>query len=409
MNIWRDRDNRRYLLLLFLVCVMLAAAALLFCRVQTQRMQAQLVFHDQAVAGALLERNVPPETVAAALTGEGDAGQGRALLQQLGLSEKTPPWLLAPVRDFSAGLYRIALTGTLLAAAALWSLALLFLRRQARSLRDATQIVRQFSHGDFGTHLPRSDEGALSRLYAAVDQLATALQAQNTRAHQSKEFLKDTISDISHQLKTPLAALCMYNEIIAGEPGNIAAVDTFSGKSALALGRIEQLIDALLKITRLDAGSIVFEKAPHTALSLYRLATEELTTRAALEQKELTWQGDPEEPICCDLIWTAEALGNLIKNALDHTAAGGHIRVTWERSPLMLRLSVADDGGGVAPEDLHHIFKRFYRSAHASDRPGVGLGLPLAKTIFERQGGVLSVHSTPGEGTVFSVSFLTEP
>lgn len=409
MNLWRDRDNRRYWLLLLLFCAVLGASSLIFCRVQTQRMQAQLTLHDQAVASALLAREIPPNTVAAALSSTETTAKGHALLRQLGLDGQTPLWLLGPVRRFSTGLYRAALLGTLVFSAVLLSVTLLFLLRRERSLDRAAYLVRQFSQGDFSTHLPRSDEGALSRVYAAVEQLATALQEQSTRANAAKDFLKDTISDISHQLKTPLAALSMYCEIIATQPDHAETVKDFSSKSALAIARIEQLIYSLLKITRLDAGSIVFEKAPHKILTLFRLAVEELTTRAAQEQKEISWQGDPEQTVVCDLIWTSEAIANLIKNALDHTAAGGHIRVAWTRSPLMLRLSVADDGSGIAPEDLHHIFKRFYRSAQATDRQGVGLGLSLAKTIIEQQGGVLSVQSTPSMGTVFAISFLTEP
>ena len=102
----------------------------------------------------------------------------------------------------------------------------------------------------------------------------------------------------------------------------------------------------------------------------------------------------------CDPAWTAEALSNLVKNALDHTERGGTVRISWERSPGLFRLSVEDDGCGILPEDLPHIFKRFYRSGRdraARSMQGVGLGLPLAKAVVEGQGGVLSVSSTPDE------------
>ena len=94
-----------------------------------------------------------------------------------------------------------------------------------------------------------------------------------------------------------------------------------------------------------------------------------------------------------------------MKNALDHTKAGGTIRICWQRSPVLIRLSVEDDGCGILPEDMHHIFKRFYQSRQTDDRQGVGLGLSLAKKIVEEQGGSLSVESRPGEGSVFRISF----
>src|SRR5699024_5324940 len=105
--------------------------------------------------------------------------------------------------------------------------------------------------------------------------------------------------------------------------------------------------------------------------------------------------------------WTQEALSNLIKNALDHTDAGGIVTVRWKTSPGLFRLSVADTGEGISPADLPHIFKRFYRSSHFSSS-GFGLGLPLARSIIEDQGGMIFVESAPGRGSVFTISFLTD-
>lgn len=137
-------------------------------------------------------------------------------------------------------------------------------------------------------------------------------------------------------------------------------------------------------------------------------ATEELTTRAQREGKRIRWEGLPEEPVLCDLAWTSEAVGNLVKNALDHTEAGGEVCLSWQRSPLMLRLVVSDNGCGIPPEELPHIFKRFYRGRGGNSQEGVGLGLPLAKSIVEGQGGILTVESAPGRGTAFTLSFLTK-
>ncbi len=224
----------------------------------------------------------------------------------------------------------------------------------------------------------------------------------------AKDFLKRTISDISHQLKTPLAALAMYQEIIEAEPDNAETVRQFSAKSGASLKRMEQLIQSMLKITRLDTGNIVFEKGCYKITELIAHSINELTTRAQNEGKQLLIDGDSRQTITCDLGWTGEAIGNIVKNALDHTAPGGTIRITWERTPAMLHLFISDNGSGIAPEDLHHVFKRFYRSKRSLDTQGVGLGLPLAKSIIEGQGGLLSVQSELNEGTTFTISFLTE-
>ncbi len=253
------------------------------------------------------------------------------------------------------------------------------------------------------------NEGTIYRLFASVEQLATILQSKSEASQKAKEFLKSTISDISHQLKTPLAALTMYHEIIADEPDHVQTVMEYSQKTELALKRMDQLIQVMLKITRLDAGSIAFEKESCRISNLIAQAVSELTTRAASEGKEIIVDETPEETLLCDQQWTSEAIGNIVKNALDHTNSGGEIHISWNRSPAMLRILITDNGSGISPEDLHHVFKRFYRSKKSLDMQGIGLGLSLAKAIVEGQGGIISVQSALHEGTVFTLSFLTEP
>ena len=307
------------------------------------------------------------------------------------------------------GAPRAVLAGSLLAAACLLlGGSAFFLCRRARLYRQAAEIVRQYMEGDFHAHLPQNEEGDLYQLFSGVEQLATMLQSKNEAEHKNREFLKSTISDISHQLKTPLAAMMMYQEILAGEPDSTDTVREFSGKMGASLQRMERLIQSLLKITRLDSGSIVFERRDILVTELIHRSIRDLQTRAEREDKIIETVGEAGARLICDAEWTAEALGNLVKNALDHTKAGGRIRLSWAQTPGMLQLRVADNGSGIAPEDIHHIFKRFYRSRHTLDTPGIGLGLPLAKSIIEGQGGVITVQSTPGEGAVFTVSFLTK-
>ena len=189
------------------------------------------------------------------------------------------------------------------------------------------------------------------------------------------------------------------------EPGNEEAVINFSRKSMQSMERMEQLIQSLLKMARLDTGNIVFEKIKCPVGELVEQAVNDLSERAGRENKKILMQGRPEAIWCCDWEWTKEAVGNLVKNALEYTEAGGVIRICWEEKPAAFYLTVEDNGCGIAQKDIFHIFKQFYRSSSSGNRQGVGLGLALAKAIVEGQGGSLSVESVLGEGSIFRIAF----
>lgn len=293
----------------------------------------------------------------------------------------------------------------------------LFIKKRERLYQEAADTVKCYIDGDYSRHLPQNEEGTIYYVFHLIEELATILQSKNEAEHRTKEFLKETISDISHQLKTPLAACSIYQEIMEKEPEQPDVIKEFSYKTGLAIKRMEQLIQSMLKLTRLDTGNIIFEKDECSISDLMEHALAELITRAGIENKNIIMPPPPaghtpndaaDETFLCDRVWTSEAIGNIVKNALDHTKSGDTIRIFWECSPLMTRITISDNGEGIAPEDIPHIFKRFYRSQSASKTPGIGLGLPLAKSIIEGQGGVLSVKSALQEETTFTLTFLTK-
>lgn len=401
MSFYQDRQVRGFCGFLLLFVLLLFAALLCTSAQAAEAAKTLQLQRAGAAASALLERGVDRETAAAALTAADITPQGRALLSALGFSASP---LLVPLQQSAIRtglLLAVLLSGLLLAGTAV------FFRRRRRLYAQAEAVLTACLQGDHTCRLPQDREGALGQLFTAIGTLSSMLQAQNDAQQQSKAFLKQTIADISHQLKTPLAALTLYQELLQNEAEDPAAVRAFAAKTNLSLTRMEQLIQSMLKLAQLDSGSIVFDLRPCPLPALAEQAAAQLRTRAEREGKTLLLTGPPQACLLCDQVWTCEALGNLIKNALDHTTCGGTVQVRWSLGPGLLRLTVSDDGCGIAPEDIHHIFKRFYRSASSSDSSGAGLGLPLAKSIVEGQGGVLTVQSRPGAGAVFTLSFLT--
>ena len=408
MSLLHDKYNRWYCIFIAALVPLLFLIGLTVIDTQTAATKEMFLTHDNAIATSLLEEGVSKEVIATALMNTEADTTGNKFLTEIGLSNNTDienlPYVSAVKNSTLTSQFVMLFLWTLL----LFLGTMLFLYRRERLYRKSENIIKDYIDGNYTVHLPQSNEGNIYQLLASVDQLATMLQAKNDTEQKTKEFLKNTISDISHQLKTPLSALMMYQEIIENEPDNPETVKEFSFKIGTALKRIEQLIQSMLKITRIDAGSIYFEKSNYSISNILNHAINELTTRADNEKKEIVIDGDLEQMLYCDIEWTGEAVGNIVKNALDHTDAGGKITISWERTPAMIRIFITDNGHGIAEEDIHHIFKRFYRSKNTSDSQGIGLGLPLAKAIVEGQGGILSVQSERLQGTTFTLSFLTE-
>ena len=401
----QDRSNKRYLAFLLFFSFILFLAGMIFSASLTRSAKTMLLSHDENIASALLEKGVSRQVIASALTEKRSTEEGAALLAKAGLTSAQREEFLPPLSRFQSHARLLSLLFTFLLSAMLVGRSCFFLYQRERLYEQACSVMERYRNDDYSSHLPQTGEGGIYRMFSSIDNLATMLQAQKETAQSSKHFLKNTISHISHQLKTPLAALSLYQEIMENEPDNPAVIEEYAAKTGIALKRMEDLLLSLLKITRLDAGSIRFEKENCRLSDLVSHALNELTTRAKRDGKELLAEGGADVSLTCDPAWTSEALANLVKNALDHTPPSGVIRILWETSPAAVKITVTDDGDGISPEDLPHIFKRFYRSRKSQDRQGAGLGLSLAKSIIEGQDGILSVRSIPHIETAFTILF----
>lgn len=295
---------------------------------------------------------------------------------------------------------------TLLMAGAIWAVCFSYFSKQNRIMEQAVSQIDDYLAGDEDARIDCDEEGELYRLFHSVNSLVAVLNAHASNELREKEFLKNTISDISHQLKTPLAALNIYNGLLQDESEGSPAVKEFAALSEQELDRIETLVQNLLKITKLDAGSIVIEKRMENIADMMRDVELHFSYRARQEKKEIILSGPDDVTFLCDRDWLTEAIDNIVKNALDHTGEGDVIRIEWKALSSAVQIVIKDNGCGIHPEDLHHIFKRFYRSRFSKDKQGIGLGLPLTKAIVEAHSGTIEVDSELGKGTAFTMNFL---
>ena len=293
---------------------------------------------------------------------------------------------------------------SLLTAGGILASCIRYFLQQERTLEEAQAQINALLSGDCTARISCDEDGELLKLFHSVNTMAAVMAAHANKETQAKEFLKNTIADISHQLKTPLAALNIYNGLLQGEAADLPNIREFADLSEQELDRIETLVQNLLKITRLDAGTLVTQKALENVGDMMGEIEQHFSYRARQEQKTLQFSGPETTMLFCDREWFMEAVSNLAKNALDHTKSGDTVSISWRELPSQVRITVTDTGSGIHPEDIYHIFKRFYRSRFSKDTQGVGLGLPLAKAIIEAHDGMIQVDSALGRGSIFTVN-----
>lgn len=290
-----------------------------------------------------------------------------------------------------------------LLSALLWnavSAALIHLvNRRIRTLSD--QLMRVYSNS-LHTDIRDNEEGALSILRNDIYKITRTFHEQQKQSEKDRLFLSDTISDISHQLRTPLTSMRMMNELLQQDLPEAQRQEFFSCVNQ-QLDRLEWLVSSLLKLARMDACAITFQPAQVTLQQLVLSALEPLTTM--IQDKQIQIDMDVGSiQVRTDPGWSSEALLNILKNAAEHTPANGTIRIQARQTPVHTALQITDSGPGMNREELAHVFERFYRGKHAKDN-SVGIGMAMAQAILRAQHGDIRADSQPGSGASFTVLF----
>ena len=324
-----------------------------------------------------------------------------------GYDESLPFEINMAIADFyKVQIFSLALL-FLLAFSAFSVVVFFFLRGFYARVENTALAAQKIVDGDFNVKLPQEQEGEFSKLGHHFNEMARGLQLSLESLKMERVFLKDTISDISHQLKTPLSSLKMFNELLLD--GAMEDTDTlvkFLESSQNQLERMNWLIKNLLKMAKIEAGAVAFDTRKESAMDTVYEALEPLEFKG--EAKNLRIEVKETSPGISfnhDKKWLAEAITNIVKNCIENTPEGGRMDIRITENPVMARIIIEDSGQGISPEELPRIFERFYKVRSNTEGEGVGIGLALAKSIIEGQGGMISVKSSLGEGTSFTITF----
>ena len=296
--------------------------------------------------------------------------------------------------------------GVLLTACALFWLFLLtlfFAKRLSHFTSDLCQTMDSMITGGQEPSRAEDRETIFARISYRLSRLYGILQENRRKVDEERRELQTLVSDISHQVKTPVANLKMVTDTLLAKPVTEQERRDFLQGIRSQTDKLEFLVQSMGKASRLETGAITLEKKDGPLLDTLAQAMSGIVYGAEQKGISVEVQCPDDLRVSHDSKWTAEALFNLLDNAVKYTPAGGKISVSVEQWEMYVKLDVADTGKGIPESRQATIFRRFYREEEVHDQPGVGIGLYLAREIISRQGGYIKVASKAGRGSTFSI------
>lgn len=274
------------------------------------------------------------------------------------------------------------------------------------AIKSTSKSSEDVLDGDYNTpDFSDFTEGDISQFYFTYTKMVTAIKQSRDKELKEKEFLQDLIADISHQLKTPLATLTIYQDLLCNPNVSDEKKQEMLSLMGGQLSRMEWLILSLLKLARLESGAIEFVIKKQELLPTLQLAVQNVSMLSGAKQQTINVSCDDTLILNHDRDWLAEALTNILKNATEYAPNGSTIELNVETTAVMTMIHIKDYGLGIEPEAQSKIFKRFYRAKSDVNENSIGIGLSLSKGIVEGQGGDITVNSQVGKWTCFTVSF----
>lgn len=281
---------------------------------------------------------------------------------------------------------------------------LLLTERCYRQIENLTNHLDGVMHGEEDGLLQDCTEGELAILHSEIEKLILRLREQSEQLQSDKIFLAESLADISHQMKTPLTSIHLILERLNEPELDREERRRMVREVVCFIERIDWLVYALLKISRLDAGAVQFQKENIAVGELVQKAVEPLAV--SMDIRGILWECHISDAVhfTGDLKWSVEAVTNILKNCMEYTPEGGRIIVDATENAIYTGLKVRDTGNDIPVEDLPHLFERFYRGSQPAGG-GIGIGLSLSQKIIQSQNGTIRVRNHPEGGPEFEIRF----
>jgi signal transduction histidine kinase len=277
--------------------------------------------------------------------------------------------------------------------------------KRNKNIKELTNYLKEINKRNYILNIKDNEEGELSILRNEIYKTSIMLNEQANLNKKDKEALKDSLSDISHQLRTPLTSInLMIDNLLEGNLTKEEQKKQLTNINRKIKGT-NFLIESLLKLSKFDANTIEFNNKEYKINKIIKNVEDNLQDLLDLNDIELVIKGNEKDTLYCDYHWQIEALTNIIKNCIEHSNPGSTININYSKSELLTKIVIRDHGVGMNEKDKKHIFDRFYKGENSNPN-SIGIGMSLAKSIIEKNNGRITVSSKPGDGTEFTIKYL---
>ena len=400
----REKNFKKIIISQLIIMIIFIIISIIVSNLYYRKYTELIIENNSYVISNLIEQNPELETeiINSLVTSKGDYKKGYKILKKYGLDDINNYEYINIYSNLKNKTIFISITPVLLMGISFIIIDLIYSKKRNKELNKVNDYLNSIINGNYDLNISNYDEDTISRLKNDIFKITTLLKESKDYSINQKKYLEEVLLDISHQLKTPLTSMYVINDILKNDNIEDSKKKEMLHKNKLQLERIEWLVTSILKLSRLESGTVELKQAQVNVEDIIKKAIEPLKIPIELKEQQIDLNIE-NTIVTVDENWTVEALVNIIKNAHEHTSLGGKITIDCYDNPIYTEIKITDNGEGISQEELPHIFERFYKGKN--NKESIGIGLNMAKTIINRQNGRISVKSKKNKGTTFIIKF----
>lgn len=407
MKVLKSKENKT--LIIIMISIQIIGIMLFNAIIQWQNQQKTQIVNQtiQNIVGEVKKTypEIKEEEIIKILNSEENQEKGKEILKKYGIDWEQENIIISLEEQNQKNIIQIIILNIIILLISIFVI-LYFFQRRNKKIEQLIQYMEQIMQKNYELKIENNTEDELTHLRNELYKITVLLKEQADTEQKERKQLSKSISDISHQLKTPLTSISiMLDNMIENPSMEEKTKEQFIHEIRRQIEWINWLVISLLKLSRLDANVEIFQQEEIKIEELIQNTIQNLAIPIEIKNQEIIVQGDKNAKIIGDYKWQLEAITNVVKNAIEHTPENKKIWITLEENSLFTKIVIKDEGPGIAKEDIKHIFERFYKGKNSSEN-SIGIGLALAKSIIEKQNGYISCYSKLKEGTVFEIKYM---